>query len=179
LVLVLGLRFAPFAFWQRWEETRMQGGDVRTRELWPAGLKAFAQRPLMGSGLGTNAQAIAPVRGRAEAGTVVHNPPLAVATELGLPGLALYLGFIVSATARLLRALAARLKLGRSRDTTFAIVLFAGFAGYMTSWFKSGGAEQQKMLWVLLGLMSAYARILEQPTVTAGRDYRRRAYATD
>jgi hypothetical protein len=55
------------------------------------------------------------------------------------------------------------MKQGVSKESTFAIILLASFLGYMTTWFKGGGAEYQKMLWVLLGLMSAYARILEQP----------------
>jgi O-antigen ligase len=171
LVLFLGLRVAPSAFWQRWEETRTQGGDIRTRELWPAGLQAFAQRPLLGSGLGTNANAIYQVRGTRAGGAVVHNAPLAVAVELGLPGLVLYLGFVVYALGRLLRTLNARKHQGRSEETAFAVVLLAGFLAYMTSWFRAGGAEYQKMLWVLLGLMSAYARILEgTPGTAEGED---------
>jgi hypothetical protein len=93
---------------------------------------------------------------------------LAIAVELGLPGLSLYLGFMAYALVRLLRALAARMRQGSSKETAFAVVLLASFLGYMASWFKGGGAEAQKMLWVLLGLMSAYARMLEQPPSVAG-----------
>jgi putative inorganic carbon (hco3(-)) transporter len=167
LVLIVGLRVAPLAFWQRWEETRAKGGDSRTRELWPAGLEALAQRPWLGSGLGTNGVALYSIRGTRAHGDVVHSAPLAVAIELGLPGLALYLGFIAYALVRLLRVLRVRMKRGRSKETGFAIVLLASFVGYMTTWFKSGGAEYQKILWVLLGLMSAYARILEGMPGTA------------
>lgn len=163
LLLAFGYLVAPSTFWQRWEETRTQGGDIRTKELWPAGLKAFLQRPLTGSGLGTNGDAMYEVRGTNAHGGVAHSAPLAVAIELGLPGLALYLGFIAYALVRLLRVLAATLRQKRSMEAGFAIVLLASFAGYMTTWFKGGGAEYQKMLWVLLGLMSACARILEQP----------------
>jgi putative inorganic carbon (HCO3(-)) transporter len=163
LVIALASRLAPLALWERWDEIKMRGGDVRTLELWPAGLRAFAQNPWLGSGLGTNAGAMYQVRGTRAGGGVVHNGPLAVAIELGLPGLALYLGFIAYALVRLLRALAQSRKQGREKETVFAVVLVASFVGYMTTWFKGGGAEYQKMLWVLLGLMSAYARILEQP----------------
>ena len=165
LAVILVLRAAPLSFWERWDETRTQGGDVRTRVLWPAGLEALAQRPLTGSGLGTNAQAIAPARGIFAGGSVVHNAPLAVAIELGLPGLALYLGFIGYVFVRLLRALMATMKQGRSKEAGFAVVLVASFVGYMANWFKGGGMEYAKMLWVLLGLMSVYARILEQPLI--------------
>lgn len=168
LLLAVGIRMAPVTFWQRWEESREQGGDVRTLELWPAGMRAVAERPLLGSGLGTNAQAIALARGRAQS-NVVHNPPLAIAVELGLPGLALYLGFIGYVTIRFLRALVARTGQGRSKQTGFAIVLFASYVGYMASWFKQGGAEYFKILWVLLGLMSVCARMLEQPSGATGR----------
>jgi len=152
LLLVFALRFAPSAFWERWEETRTRG-DVRTSWLWPEALKAVARHPWLGSGLGTG--------GVGESN--IHNAPLAVAVELGLPGLGLYLGFIGYATARLLRALRTRTKQGRTKDCAFAVVLLASFLGYMTTWFKGGGAEYGKMLWVMLGLMSAYAGILEQP----------------
>ena len=163
LILATGFRLAPLAFWQRWEETKTLGGNIRTTELWPAGLRAFAQNPWLGSGLGTNADAVYRAQGSRTGGSVVHNAPLAVAVELGIPGLGLYLGFVAYALVRLLRALAATTRQGRSKETVFAIVLLASFVGYMTTWFKGGGAEYSKMLWVLLGLMSAYARILEQP----------------
>jgi O-antigen ligase len=166
LFLVLGFRLAPLAFWQRWEQTRAMGGDVRTKYLWPAGLSIFTRNPLLGSGLGTNGQALWGMAGART--SVVHNPPLAIAVELGLPGLSLYLGFMAYALVRLLRALAARMRQGSSKETAFAVVLLASFLGYMASWFKGGGAEAQKMLWVLLGLMSAYARMLEQPPSVAG-----------
>ena len=151
VLLVFGYLVAPSSFWERWEETRSYG-DIRTKELWPAGLRAVARHPALGSGLGAGL-----------GGKVVHNAPLTVAVELGLPGLALYLGFIAYATVRLLRALSAALKQGRSKECAFAIVLLASFLGYMATWFKGGGAEYGKVLWVLLGLMSAYAWILEQP----------------
>jgi putative inorganic carbon (HCO3(-)) transporter len=163
LVLIVGLRVAPLAFWERWEETWKPGGNIRTEVLWPAGLKAFQQRPLLGSGLGTNGDALYRIRGTRAHGGVVHSAPLAIAVELGLPGLALYLGFIGYALVKLLRALRARMRQGPSKEAAFAIVLLAGFTGYMTTWFKGGGTEDEKTLWVLLGLMSAYSRILEQP----------------
>lgn len=134
-------------------------GDPRTSWLWPLGLRAVGQHPVLGTGLGTGV-----------GGTVVHNAPLAVAVDLGLPGLALYLGFIVYAAGRLPRALSTTMKRGRSEDCVFAIVLLASFLGYMTTWFKGGGAEYSKMLWVLLGLMSTYARMLEQYPVAAEGD---------
>jgi O-antigen ligase len=164
LFITLGFRLAPLALWQRFDETR-QRGNVRTSELWPAGLMSFTQRPWLGSGLGTNADALYQVRGwgGAAEGGVVHNAPLAIAIELGIPGLALYLGFLAYVMVRLLRALNARMRKGRSKEAGFAIVLFASFVGYMTTWFKGGGAEYQKMLWVLLGVMSAFSRMLEQP----------------
>jgi putative inorganic carbon (HCO3(-)) transporter len=168
LLLALGFWMAPSAFWQRWEETRTKRGDIRTMELWPAGLRASTRSPWLGSGLGTNADAIYDIRGTRAGGAVAHNAPLAVAIELGLPGLALYLGFIAYALVRLLRVLTARMRQGSSKEAVFAVVLVASFMGYMTTWFKGGGAEYQKMLWVLLGLMSAYARILEQPSSVVG-----------
>jgi hypothetical protein len=162
LAAVLVLRAAPLPFWERWEEVRVKGGNIRSLELWPAGLRAFARRPLSGSGLGTNAQALARAQGRTAEGLVVHNAPLAVAIELGLPGLLLYVGFTVYASVLLLRALSAAMRSDRTKEARFAAVLLASFAGYMTNWFKGGGMEYAKILWVLLGLMSAYARILEQ-----------------
>jgi O-antigen ligase len=155
LFLVLTLRLAPLGLWQRMDEAR-QFGDTRTTKLWPAGLKAFGQRPLFGSGLGTNELAIRPW-GAYEA---VHNSPLAVAVELGTVGLILYCGLLVYTTARLWRAAASAVRQGRSKEATFAIILLASFFGYMTTWFKGGGMEYDKMVWVLLGLMSVYSQML-------------------
>ena len=158
LFLALALRLAPLGLWQRMDEVRLHG-DTRTNLLWPAGLAAFGQRPWFGYGLGTNQQAISSRGG----GEVVHNSPLAVAIELGVVGLALYCAFLTYSTVRLWRAIASAMRQGRTKETTFAIVLLASFFAYLTTWFKGGGAEYGKVVWVLLGLMSAYARILEQP----------------
>jgi O-antigen ligase len=166
LFLVLTLRLAPLGLWQRFEETAESRGNERTSVLWPAGLMAFTQRPLLGSGLGTNADAMYQVRGTTRYGGVVHNAPLAVAIELGVVGLALYCALLTYCTVRLWRAVASAVRQGRSKEAIFAIVLLASFFAYLTTWFKGGGAEYGKMLWVLLGLMSAYSRILEQPSGT-------------
>ena len=165
LFLVLTLRLAPLGLWQRMDDARLRG-DVRTTKLWPAGLAAFGQRPLLGFGLGTNGLAIS-ARGAAE---VVHNSPLAVAIELGVVGLALYCALLTYCTGRLWRAIASATRQGRLSEAGFAVVLLASFFGYMTTWFKGGGMEYAKMLWVLLGLMSAYARILEQPPEAVAAD---------
>jgi len=156
--LVLALRLAPLGLWQRLDESR-QRGDVRTTRLWPAGLRALGQHPLFGSGLGTNERAIRALGARES----VHNSPLAVAIELGTVGLTLYCALLAYCIVRLWRATASATILGRMREAGFAIVLLAGFFGYMTTWFKGGGMEYSKMVWVLLGLMSAYARMLERP----------------
>lgn len=158
LFLVLTLRLAPLGLWQRMDEARLHG-DARTTKLWPAGLAALVQRPLFGFGLGTNQRAISSW-GATEA---VHNSPLAVAIELGLVGLVLYCALLAYCTVRLWRAIALATRQGRLREAEFAVVLLASFFGFMTTWFKGGGMEYAKMLWVLLGLMSAYAQILEQP----------------
>ncbi|HTW92737.1 MAG TPA: O-antigen ligase family protein [bacterium] len=172
LVVILVLRAAPLAFWERWQETQSQGGDVRTKELWPAGMRAIEQRPFTGYGLGTNQDALRMVRGGA-GGTEVHNAPLAIGIELGLPGLALYLGFIAYSVVRLLRALAATARRGISKEAAlFAAVLLASFAGYLVNWLKGGGMEYSKMLWVELGLMNAYVRLLEPPQRAAVRPRR-------
>jgi O-antigen ligase len=164
LFLALALRLGSLGLWQRMDEARLQRGDDRTASLWPAGLKAFGQRPLFGSGLGTNYQAVASFG----AWQVVHNSPLAVAIELGLVGLALYCALLTYGVVRLWRAITAAMRQGKAREAGFAIVLLASFLGYMTTWFKGGGMEYSKMVWVLLGLMNAYSRMLEQPPGTAG-----------
>jgi O-antigen ligase len=171
LFSVLTFRLAPLGLWQRLDESR-QRGNVRTTTLWPAGLKAFGQRPWFGSGLGTNLQALSRVRGGK---SVVHNSPLAVAIELGIVGLTLYCGLLAYCTVRLWRAIASAMRQGRTREAGFAIVLLASFFGYMTTWFKGGGMEAAKMVWVLLGFMSAYAHILEQTSGATGPIHNGRA----
>jgi O-antigen ligase len=157
LFLVLTFRLAPLGLWQRIDHARRHG-DLRTTELWPAGLAALGHRPLLGFGLGTNGLAIS----RWGATESVHNSPLAVAIELGVLGLVLYSSLLVYCTVRLWRAIASATRQGRTKEAGFGVVLLASFFGYMTTWFKGGGMEAAKMLWVLLGLMSAYARILDQ-----------------
>lgn len=68
--------------------------QIRTRDTLVA-LTIVSADPLIGAGIGMNTLAMSEVRG--DTGTEIHNVYLALAVELGLPGLIIYLSLLIAA----------------------------------------------------------------------------------
>jgi O-antigen ligase len=142
-VLVI-VSLAPVVIMERLQEgTEAHPFQVRVL-LWQAGLAAFVQNPLFGSGAGT-----APLVNYAATGfqLVSHNSFISHLVELGLPGFLLYNGAILLILVRTLRAPRAEKALG---CTLLATWLFGAL---------TGTNDYQKLIWFLIGLMSAQASL--------------------
>lgn len=164
VVLVGALTFwlAPQGFWERVADIGY-GSTNRFRVLWPAGWQAFRSSMLVGHGIGTS-DVIMPdfvdVHGRNFSDLSVHNGLLALGIDLGLVGAALYVAVIVIPSVQIYKLCC--LVKGRPRTDleAFGVVLFCALLAYLASWFKSGGFEYFKYLWVLVGLESALVGII-------------------
>jgi len=135
--------------------------------LWKAGVHAFAQRPMMGYGVGSFKAAITPELG--SLALVAHNSFVSVLVEEGLVGLWLYLTMLFSVFSSILRL--PRL------ERRFGLVLLATLVTAMLplTW------EDQKATWfimaALIGMSALYVsgpraavrRPLLRRTVPAGR----------
>jgi O-antigen ligase len=111
--------------------------------LWRAGVKAFAQRPITGYGVGNWRHAVSPWLGPTP--QVAHNSYLSVLVELGLVGLLLYLSMFV-AVFLATRSLP-------SLERRFALVLLGTLCVAMLplSW------EEQKSVWFILAALLGLA----------------------
>lgn len=154
LVVALAIQIAPEGYWSRF---LMIGSDYtdRLRDLWPAGRQAFAHKPLLGYGLGTSAYIIPEYVVTKSLGVreSVHNSLLAIGIDMGIPGMILYLSFVLLPTAKLYKSIIISNKRGEpSTLLTTGKLLLAVVVAYMASWFKGGGMEYNKMLWLLVGM---------------------------
>jgi O-antigen ligase len=146
---VLSIVYVPDTVMQRLSTTGQEvtGGSLgNRREIWLAGIHAFAQRPLTGYGSGRFLQAVTPELGLNA--NVAHNSYLSVLVEQGLPGLVLYL-LMMFAVYRAIRRLP-------KIERRFALILFASLciAILPLTW------EDRKPVWfilaALLGLSQAW-----------------------
>jgi O-antigen ligase len=118
------------------------GGRVR---LWIAGVHAFEQRPVMGYGVASFKQAIAPEVGSNT--QVAHNSFLSVLVEEGMVGLALYLLMFLSVYLAIIRL--------PGHDRWFALVLLGTLFTAMLplTW------EDQKSVWFVLAALFAFSQV--------------------
>ena len=135
------------------------------KALWKAGFGLIEEHPLTGIGLGNykSAMATRSVLGY-DTGGMAHNTYIEYAAELGVLGLLLYLGILISAYRLLGRI---RAKARDQQDLFYCIStgMQAGLLGFAGAAFTFS-AEYEKPLWIVISLsacMSAMERNLAQP----------------
>jgi O-antigen ligase len=180
LIMAAALLFYQIAPENYLERFAMIGYDSTDRlaDLWPAGWRAFKSSPWIGYGLGASASIMPEFINTMFTANIVsvHNGLLAIGIDLGIPGIFLYLLFFLIPTLRLYRVVRLAGKVGyNSLQLTAAKLLLAVLAAYIATWFKTGGVEYHKMLWLLVGLEAAFgwilsSRVLRTPRLVNSRD---------
>ncbi len=160
--------FAPPHALSRLSDVRAGGGAGRT-DLWSIALRVFEAHPVRGVGLG-NFTVVSPIYAvtadnnlpRADIvvtqGAPTHNTYLQIAAELGIVGELLLLGVlgvVLEATRRGVGLLVAR---GRQSLELAGRGLFVGAVGLLTAFFFLS-AQNEKQLWLTLGLLLAFSNI--------------------
>ena len=148
-------------------------GDARN-DLWSAALNGYEQRPWTGLGYGgfysSSFQLLRTTPGVdieshlrfVGVGEYVHNAYIGSLAELGPLGLAIFLGMLF-ATIRALRRAARRAELtGQEFKRKTANALLVGVIAFSVSSFLLS-TETSRMLWMLLGLTVAIAKMTEGP----------------
>jgi putative inorganic carbon (HCO3(-)) transporter len=150
-----------------------ESGSGRT-EIWKAAARTAADNPLLGLGLGafgtisqelilkTPGIDLEAVQDREEGDYyVAHNTYIGLAADLGLTGLLLYLGLMISTATHLRRTAARAAALGRPFVGRVAHALLLGLASWaVTSFFLSG--ETSRMFWIIVGLSLALPKLLPE-----------------
>lgn len=162
LILVPLLIYSPSSPLQRISTPGY--GDQSSTEahlmLWEAGLKLVAKHPIFGIGLGNfwSTMQQSNLFGN-NMGALAHNTYLEYATELGILGLLLYLGILIS-TYHLLERIRKKAALGRDRFCYAAATgIQAGILGFgVAAFFFS--AEFEKPLWIIISLSVCMPRLV-------------------
>jgi putative inorganic carbon (HCO3(-)) transporter len=145
--------------------------------IWPAAVNAFNEQPFLGIGYGAFVRTSID-RLYATPGTTlenfnvhqeeVHNVFLGTAAELGLPGLSLFLGMLIS-TGLLLRRTARRAQeAGAMFISSVANALVVGLIGWCVgSMFIE--TETSRPLWIVIGMSLALPKLIPEREATETR----------
>jgi O-antigen ligase len=183
----LGFNAVSGSLLPRLDSMLSEGGGTGRLVLWQGAWTGFEERPLTGVGYGAYKPVSNDLIFRTPGvslrdydlhpdGQPAHSAYLGTAAELGLPGLLLFVGLLVS-TARFLRRTAVRAR--RARDwflMRLANALTIGLAGWaVASLFLS--TETSRPLWIVVGIALALPGLIarrEERADAAGLDLERR-----
>ena len=138
--------------------------------IWPAAWEAFNERPFTGIGYGafadTSIDRIFATPGSSITGfnvhrEEVHNVYLGTATELGIPGLALFLGILISTFIALRRTARRAREAGEEFVANVANALVVGLASWCVgSLFIE--TETSRPLWIIVGITLALPKLIPE-----------------
>lgn len=131
-------------------------GDRET--LWAAGVRLIQDHFWLGVGVGNSPFAIIPYLRMIQSTLTrafwpIHNPILAITADLGIFGIILYLGVLVTAALTFIRRWVLFRKLGLKTLSSYFVIIAAVFAGYMASWIKGGGMESDYSYFFIIGML--------------------------
>lgn len=172
--LAVIIYFVPQAAWDRFAlmknltssttiaEADPEGSAENRLEIKKAAVQMFFERPIMGAGVGTYARTMArefPELGSKDA----HDTYLSLLTELGLPGLTLWLSMVI---AVLVRARRARLLAGEKGHTLAQIWMERSTVGFLIAGFF-GSFSGISYIYLYLGVLWCRSAILLPPASDA------------
>ena len=169
VIVLIGFQIMPPGFIERFAVVGHENVD-RFTYLWPAAWHAFTMNMWKGYGIGTS-DLIVPWYLFGYSGQMSpHNSLLAIGIDTGVPGVLLYLSSVLIPTFGLLSAVKkSSHNTQRGKLQHFGLLLFCVLLAYMASWFKGGGMEYQKLLWVFVGLESSILNLLDVSTINQTR----------
>jgi O-antigen ligase len=143
-LVLAALAVVPAMTWERLAQTATEiesGSFSRRGHIWQAGWNVFQTHPIVGVGAGSFETSVA---SQLEAGRTMaaHNSFLAVGVELGLVGLALFLGMLLCLLVGCLHS--------PGLDRRLGLILLAVWAltSMVTNW------EYHKVTWLVFGLIA-------------------------
>jgi O-antigen ligase len=162
MIAILGLLlpFLPEAFWQRAESilpsvTEQRETFGKRLDLWELGLDMVRDRPILGVGVGnfTSVYEKYARGGMLATRLTAHNAYIAVAAEVGLIGLVLFLVLHGYALHSARSAIRVGHELGRDDIRIPGTIFEVGILAMMIMGL-SGATEAEKLLWIIFGMVS-------------------------
>lgn len=148
-------------------DTLLGGREV----IWQAAWNLILDHMWTGVGIGNARQALLPyisiigtIGGSESAPT--HNPILQVWTEVGLPGVLLYLGILGNVIWLFIRQYLLVISYSIKEIAPYFALMAASFFGYLLSWIKGGGIEYDFSYFLILSLLliPSYMNLLKPRT---------------
>jgi O-antigen ligase len=163
-IILIILVVAPTTFLTTFERFTDSSADNLAQlggrtALWQAARQVILDHPFGGVGIGGSSYAILPYLSMVSVAVgkdsvSMHNPILTIWSELGIPGIILYLSVMVYAVRSFINQYYRYKKLDIRREfISYYSLLASIFLGYMASWVKGGGAETDHMYFLLLALL--------------------------
>jgi putative inorganic carbon (HCO3(-)) transporter len=166
LILALAVVSAPFVFSTILDRFMEQGAETLggRQVIWQAGWMFIRDHLWSGAGIGNSRHAALSYLGtlqsiREHDRMSMHNPGLQVWADAGLPGLLLYLGVLGSAVWLFVRQCRQRSGTGQRSLASYFALVSSVFVGYMLSWTKGGGMEDDPVYFLMLALLLIPSRL--------------------
>lgn len=146
-----------------------ESGIVERRYMWQSGFAMWRERPLLGWGPGgvkrEYSRFAQPEAYKKRTGHL-HNTPLQIVVERGIPGLAAWLAIWIAFYARAI-ALLRRLDPGRTRERALVAGSMAAVTGFLVgglSEYSFGDSEVVMVAWAIMALPWVVARNITEGT---------------
>jgi O-antigen ligase len=179
VLVALGVGFLAVAgtFAPRLNSFFSEGGGSGRLILWEGAITAIKEHPLGGLGYGGYQSASDDLVYRTPGvsleaydlppkGQVAHSAYLGTAAELGIPGLLLFLGLIVSTGASLRRVARSARRVRADFVGRVATALLVSLVGWvLASIFLS--SETSRPLWIIIGIALALPKLVERAAARA------------
>lgn len=145
-----------------------EDGSLGSRDLlWHAGLLLIADHWWSGVGIGNGSYEMpAYISAITETDHLdardqlaAHNPIIEVGTDLGVPGVFLYLGAFCSAAWLLLRTYRRAGRAGQETLLAYCALIACLTVAFLTTWMKSGGVDSHITTFLLLALLIIPGRL--------------------
>jgi O-antigen ligase len=143
----------PKSSWERLStipNELLRGGNMSNRRvIWRAGLSAFPEHPVVGTGAGTYGAAIAPL-GQTIYGPSIaaHNVFIGILVEHGIVGLGLFISLLGACAVNISRMLPNDRKM-------WAVLMLVWAMGTMST-----SLERWKATWMLVGMVAAHHSVV-------------------
>ena len=165
LILAVAVISAPFIFSTIIDRFSGELGTLGGRTaIWEATWLVIQEHPWHGVGIGNARESVLPYLAmfastRERESRSIHNPLLETWSNVGLPGLLMYLGILGSAMWSFVRQYCRCRKTGRRSLELYFALISCTFAGYMLSWIKGGGMGNHPTYFLLLALLLIPSRL--------------------
>lgn len=161
-IVGIALVFAPLIFSTTIDRFLGEtGGSLfgGREDIWPAAVQLIKEHLFLGVGIGNSRYHITQyimmmgLHLKTVSDISLHNPLLVIAADTGIPGLFFYFGILAGSFYSFARCYFLSRRNGHQYLTPYFPLMAAVFLGYMASWIKGGGMENDFSYFLMLSML--------------------------